>query len=116
MSADGAGAATEPSTACLQGAALPPTRVGRHRLRRLDVETFAGVIRGDWGMALGDREPAARVLGVVFRDDLAWLRSGNGPAKMAVIRHTALDILGQRNLPPVSQSRDKGSLNSPGGS
>ena len=35
------------------------------------------------------------VLDVVFRDDLARLRSGNGPANMAVIKHTALNMLNQ---------------------
>jgi predicted transposase YbfD/YdcC len=35
------------------------------------------------------------VLDVVFRDDLARLRSGHGPANRAVIKHPALNLLTQ---------------------
>jgi predicted transposase YbfD/YdcC len=59
--------------------------------RRLDVETFARVVRGHWGI----ENRLHWVLDVVFRDDLARLRSGNGPANMAIIRHTAVNMLGQ---------------------
>lgn len=55
----------------------------------LDVESFARVVRGHWGV----ENRLHWVLDVVFRDDLARLRSGNGPANMAVIRHTALNLL-----------------------
>jgi len=33
------------------------------------------------------------VLDVVFRDDLARLRTGHGPANMAVVRHMSLNLL-----------------------
>ncbi len=33
------------------------------------------------------------VLDVIFREDLARLRTGNGPHNMAIIRHTALNLL-----------------------
>jgi predicted transposase YbfD/YdcC len=59
--------------------------------RKLDAETFARVVRGHWGI----ENRLHWVLDVVFRDDLARLRSGDGPANMAVIKHTALNMLGQ---------------------
>jgi predicted transposase YbfD/YdcC len=58
---------------------------------RLDAETFGRVVRGHWGI----ENRLHWVLDVVFRDDLARLRSGNGPANMAVIKHTALNMLNQ---------------------
>jgi len=58
---------------------------------RLDVDSFARVVRGHWGI----ENRLHWVLDVVFRDDLARLRSGHGPANMAVIRHTALNLLTQ---------------------
>jgi len=36
-------------------------------------------------------------MGVVFHDDLMRLRTENGPANMAVIRHTSLNIIKQIN-------------------
>ena len=42
----------------------------------LDVESFARVVRGHWGI----ENRLHWVLDVVFRDDLARLHSGNGPA------------------------------------
>ena len=35
------------------------------------------------------------VLDVVFHDDLARLRSGQGPANMAIVKHTAMNLLTQ---------------------
>lgn len=58
---------------------------------KLDVETFARAVRGHWGIENG----LHWVLDVVFRDDLARLRTGHGPANMAVIRHAALNLLNQ---------------------
>jgi predicted transposase YbfD/YdcC len=58
---------------------------------RLDVDSFARVVRGHWGI----ENRLHWVLDVVFRDDLARLHSGHGPANMAVIRHTALNLLTQ---------------------
>jgi hypothetical protein len=41
------------------------------------------------------------VLDVVFHEDLARLRSGHGPANMAVVRHAAMNLL-TRAKPIVS--------------
>ena len=37
------------------------------------------------------------VMDVVFHDDLMRLRTNNGPANMALVRHTALNILKNTN-------------------
>ena len=41
------------------------------------------------------------VLDVIFREDLARFRTGDGPQNMAIIRHTALNLL-SRARPTVS--------------
>jgi hypothetical protein len=41
------------------------------------------------------------VLDVVFRDDLARFRTGDGPQNIAIIRHTALNLL-SRARPTIS--------------
>jgi predicted transposase YbfD/YdcC len=41
------------------------------------------------------------VLDVVFRDDLARLRTGHGPENMAVVKHMAMNLL-RRAEPTVS--------------
>jgi len=69
----------------------------------LDAETFARVVRGHWGI----ENRLHWVLDVVFRDDLARLRSGNGHANMAVIRHTALNMLGQAKPTTSLKNRRK---------
>jgi predicted transposase YbfD/YdcC len=56
---------------------------------KLDAETFGRVVRGHWGI----ENRLHWTLDVVFRDDLARLRSGHGPQNMAVIKHTALNLL-----------------------
>lgn len=56
---------------------------------KLDVATFARVKRAHWGI----ENRLHWVLDVVFHDDLARLRSAHGPANMAVIKHTALNLL-----------------------
>jgi predicted transposase YbfD/YdcC len=58
---------------------------------QLDIDSFARIVRGHWGI----ENRLHWVLDVVFRDDLARLRSGHGPANMAVIKHTALNLLTQ---------------------
>jgi predicted transposase YbfD/YdcC len=58
---------------------------------QLDVNRFARVVRGHWGI----ENRLHWVLDVVFRDDLARLRSAHGPANMAVIKHTAVNLLNQ---------------------
>jgi predicted transposase YbfD/YdcC len=68
---------------------------------KLDVETFARVVRGHWGI----ENRLHWVLDVVFRDDLARLRSGHGPANMAVIKHTALNLLTQAK--PITSLKNR---------
>ncbi len=43
--------------------------------------------------------------GVVFRDDLARLRIGHGPANMAVVKHMALNLLHQAK--PASSLKNR---------
>lgn len=64
---------------------------------QLDAATFARVVRGHWGI----ENRLHWVLDVVFRDDLARLRSGHGPANMAVVRHMAMNLL-QKAQPAIS--------------
>ena len=35
------------------------------------------------------------VLDVTFKEDLSWLRTGHGAANMALVRHFALNLVGQ---------------------
>jgi len=56
---------------------------------KLDAETFARVVRAHWGV----ENRLHWVLDVVFRDDLARLRSGHGPENMAIVRHMALNLM-----------------------
>ena len=56
---------------------------------KLDADTFARAVRGHWGI----ENRLHWVLDVVFHDDLARLRTGFGPQNMAVIKHTALNLL-----------------------
>jgi predicted transposase YbfD/YdcC len=58
---------------------------------KLDAENFAHGVRGHWGI----ENRLHWVLDVVFRDDLARLRTGYGPQNMAVIKHAALILLSQ---------------------
>jgi predicted transposase YbfD/YdcC len=58
---------------------------------KLDVETFARAVRGHWGI----ENRLHWVLDVVFRDDLARLRTGHGPENMAIVKHFALNLLRQ---------------------
>src|ERR1700721_2248855 len=59
--------------------------------------SFARAVRAHWG---GENR-LHWVLDVVFRDDLARFRTGDGPQNMAIIRHTALNLL-SRAKPTVS--------------
>lgn len=56
---------------------------------KLDADTFARAVRGHWGI----ENRLHWLLDVVFHDDLARLRTGYGPQNMAVIKHTALNLL-----------------------
>jgi predicted transposase YbfD/YdcC len=55
----------------------------------LDAETFARAVRAHWGV----ENRLHWVLDVVFHDDLARLRSGHGPENMAIIKHTAMNLI-----------------------
>ena len=58
---------------------------------------FALAVRAHWGV----ENRLHWVLDVVFREDLARFRSGDGPQNMAIIRHTTLNLL-SRAKPTVS--------------
>lgn len=64
----------------------------------LDAKTFAAAVRAHWGI----ENRLHWVLDVVFHDDLARLRSRNGPQNMAVVKHMALNL--------VRHPKDKHSL------
>ena len=64
---------------------------------RLDAASFARAVRAHWGI----ENRLHWVLDVVFKDDLARLRTGHGPANMAVVRHMAVNLLRQAR-PTVS--------------
>jgi hypothetical protein len=51
--------------------------------------------------ALGGENRLHWVLDVIFREDLARFRTGDGPQNMAIIRHTTLNLL-SRAKPTVS--------------
>src|SRR4051794_24375857 len=75
------------------------SRERRHYLgsARLDAATFARAVRGHWGIENRPRW----ILDVVFRGDLARLRTGHAPENMAVVRHAAVNLPG-RAAPSVS--------------
>ncbi len=54
-------------------------------------ERLLALSRGNWAV----ENRLHWVLDVVFRDDLARLRTGHGPANMAVVQHMALNLLRQ---------------------
>jgi predicted transposase YbfD/YdcC len=56
---------------------------------RLDAPTFARAVRAHWHI----ENRLHWVLDVVFRADLARLRTGHGPQNMAVVKHMALNLL-----------------------
>jgi len=58
---------------------------------KLGAEPFARAVRAHW--AIENR--LHWTLDVVFRDDLARLRTGHGPQNMAVVKHFALNLLRQ---------------------
>jgi predicted transposase YbfD/YdcC len=65
---------------------------------RLDAKTFAAAVRSHWSV----ENNLHWVLDVVFHDDLARLRTGNGPQNMAVVKHMAMNL--------VRNPKDKHSL------
>src|SRR4030081_3184998 len=74
----------------------------------LRAEMFGRVVRGHWGI----ENRLHWVLDVVFREDLARLRSGNAPANMAIVRHAALNLLsGARPTTSFKNRRKKAGWN-----
>jgi predicted transposase YbfD/YdcC len=65
---------------------------------RLDAKAFAHAVRAHWGI----ENRLHWVLDVVFHDDLARLRTDNGPHNMALVRHIAMNL--------VRNPKDKHSL------
>lgn len=65
---------------------------------KLDAKTFALAVRAHWGI----ENRLHWVLDVVFHDDLARLRSHNGPQNMAIVKHMAMNL--------VRHPKDKHSL------
>lgn len=58
---------------------------------KLDPTAFAHAVRAHWGV----ENRLHWVLDVVFHDDLARLRSDNGPHNMAVVKHMAMNLVRQ---------------------
>jgi predicted transposase YbfD/YdcC len=92
--------ADEPRFPHLAMIGMVETRVARNgasaRERRyylssttLDAKTFAAAVRAHWGV----ENRLHWVLDVVFHDDLARLRSQNGPQNMAVVKHMAMNLV-----------------------
>ena len=67
----------------------------------LDARTFSRAVRAHWGVENG----LHWVLDVVFHEDLARLRSGHAPQNMAIIRHTALNLLSRAR--PVTSLKNR---------
>lgn len=55
----------------------------------LDAKLFARAVRAHWGI----ENQLHWVMDVVFHDDLMRLRTEHGPANMATIKHTALNLI-----------------------
>lgn len=64
---------------------------------------FARVVRAHWGV----ENRLHWVLDVVFRDDLTRFRTGDGPQNMAIIRHTALNLLSRARPTTSLKNRRK---------
>jgi predicted transposase YbfD/YdcC len=71
---------------------------------KLDPAAFAHAARGHWGI----ENRLHWVLDVVFRDDLARLRTGHGPENMAVVRHLAMNLL--RAAKPATSLKNRRKL------
>ena len=69
--------------------------------KKLDAATFARVVRGHWGI----ENRLHWMLDVVFHDDLARLHSAHGPANMALVKHTALNLLMQAK--PITSFKNR---------
>lgn len=60
---------------------------------KLDAKTFAHAVRAPWGI----ENRLHWVLDVVFHDDLARLRTGQGPQNMAIVKHMAMNLVRNPN-------------------
>lgn len=58
-------------------------------------------MRGHWGI----ENRLHWVPDIVFKDDLAQLRRGHGPANMAVVKHMAVNLL--RQARPTSSLKNR---------
>jgi len=73
---------------------------------KLDTDTFARVVRSHGGI----ENHLHWMLDVVVHDDPARLRTGHGPANMAVVKHMALNLLSQARptLSPKNRRKPAG--------
>jgi predicted transposase YbfD/YdcC len=71
---------------------------------RLDARLFARAVRAHWGI----ENHLHWTLDVVFRDDLARLRTGYGPENMAVVKHMAINLL--RDAKPTTSLKNRRKL------
>jgi predicted transposase YbfD/YdcC len=69
----------------------------------LDACTFAQAVRAHWGI----ENRLHWVMDVVFRDDLARLRTGHGPENMATVRHMAINLVRQAKPTTSLKNRRK---------
>jgi predicted transposase YbfD/YdcC len=67
----------------------------------LTAEQFGRVVRGHWSI----ENNLHWVLDVVFREDLARLRTGNAAANMAIVRHSAMNLLSRAR--PVTSFKNR---------
>ena len=65
--------------------------------------SFARAVRSHWGI----ENRLHWVLDVVFRDDLARLRTGHGPENMAIIKHMAINLVRQAKPTTSLKNRRK---------
>jgi predicted transposase YbfD/YdcC len=71
---------------------------------KLDAATFARAVRAHWGI----ENRLHWVLDVVFRDDLARLRTGHGPQNMAIVKHFAVNLL--HTATPITSLKNRRKL------
>ena len=72
-----------------------------------DAATFARAVRAHWGI----ENRLHWVLDVVFRDDLARLRTRHGPENMATIRHMAVNLVRDAHGQHLKVRRKKAAWN-----
>lgn len=70
----------------------------------LDAHAFGRAVRAHWGV----ENRLHWVMDVVFRDDLARLRTGHGPENMAVVKHMAMNLV--RAASPTTSLKNRRKL------